>query len=58
MLGVLSTIEEPMGWGTSAADVARYLPDTAEVVELDDTGHFLHIERPNEVAEIVLDFLR
>jgi pimeloyl-ACP methyl ester carboxylesterase len=58
MLGVLSTIEEPMGWGTSAADVARYLPDTAEVVVVDVTGHFLHIERPNEVAEIVLDFLR
>jgi pimeloyl-ACP methyl ester carboxylesterase len=58
MLGVLSTIEEPMGWGTSAADVARYLPDTAGVVELEDTGHFLHIERPNEVAEIVLDVLR
>ncbi len=58
MLGVLSTIEEPMGWGTSLVDVQPYLPDTAQVVEMADTGHFLHIERPREVADVVLGFLR
>lgn len=57
MLGVLSTIEEPMGWGTHLADVEPYLPPGAEVVAMPDTGHFLHIERPTEVAELVLEFL-
>lgn len=57
MLGVLSTIEEPMGWGTHLPDVEPYMPAGARVVAMADTGHFLHIERPTEVAELVLEFL-
>lgn len=57
MLGVLSTIAEPMGWGTTAATVEPFLPSTAKVIELTDAGHFLHIERPGEIAELVLEFI-
>ena len=57
MLGVLATIEEPMGRGTRLGMVEPYLPPRAKVVELDETGHFLHIERPREVAELALEFL-
>jgi pimeloyl-ACP methyl ester carboxylesterase len=57
LLGVLGTVEEPMGWATRAADVESFLPHDARIVELDDTGHFLHVERPREIAELVLEFL-
>ena len=57
LLGVLATIEEPMGWGTKIADVEPYLPPGAQVVALPDTGHFVHVERPREVADLILEFL-
>lgn len=57
LLGVLSTIEEPMGWGTALADVEPHLPAGARVLEMADTGHFVHIERPQAVADLVLEFL-
>ena len=57
MLGVLGTIDEPMGWGTKASAVAPFLARHSRVIELDDTGHFLHIERPEAIAELTLEFL-
>lgn len=56
-LGVLSTVREDMGWGARQTDIAHRLPADAEIVELPDTGHFVHIERPREVADLVLEFL-
>ena len=58
MLGVLSTIEEPMGWGTAAKDVEPFLAHHSRVVEFHDAGHFLHIERPQEIADMILEFIR
>ncbi len=57
-LGILGVEYEEMGWGTKPADVQGNLPPGAEFHALEDTGHFIHIERPQEVAEIVLEFLR
>lgn len=57
MLGVLGTVEEPMGWGTRPEDVEPHLPRGARLLALDDTGHFLHVERPAEIADLVLEFL-
>jgi pimeloyl-ACP methyl ester carboxylesterase len=34
------------------------LPETARAVVMPETGHFIHIERPHETAQLVLDFLR
>jgi pimeloyl-ACP methyl ester carboxylesterase len=56
-LGVLSTIHEEMGWGATAVDVKPHLPAGAEIVELPDVGHFVHIEQPRQVADLVLEFL-
>ena len=46
-----------MGFGTSARQVERFVPDGGRVETLDDVGHFVHIERPETVAGMVLDFI-
>jgi pimeloyl-ACP methyl ester carboxylesterase len=56
-LGVLGLVQEDMGWGTTPDDVVPYLPPGAEFVPLPETGHFVHIERPHEIAALVADFL-
>ncbi|MEJ7585435.1 MAG: alpha/beta hydrolase, partial [Acidimicrobiales bacterium] len=38
-------------------DVYPYLPPGGRFVPLDETGHFVHIEKPQVVADLVLDFL-
>ena len=57
LLGILATESEPMGWDTRAADVQPFLPPGARVLELEGVGHFVHIEQPQKVAALVLDFL-
>jgi pimeloyl-ACP methyl ester carboxylesterase len=56
-LGVIGTVLEEMGWGTTAEDVDGILPTGSEFHALHDTGHFAHVEQPEVVAELVLDFL-
>ena len=56
-LGVLGRELEEMGWGTLPHHVAPYLPSGGRCEVLDDVGHFVHIERPDVVSEMVLDFL-
>ena len=58
MLALLCTEREPMGWGVRSEDIEPYLPESARLCVMPDTGHFIHIERPHETAELVLDFLR
>jgi len=50
-----STIPEAMGWPTKPEDVTWALPPGARLEVLADTGHFLHIERPDVIAELVID---
>ncbi len=57
VLGVLGLERELMGWGTQAEDVVPYLPPGARFVAMDDVGHFVHIEQPERVAGLVLEFL-
>ncbi len=57
VLAVVGHEPETMGWGTQAEDVEPYLPSGARLVFLDDVGHFVHIERPHDVAQLVLDHL-
>ncbi len=57
MLGVLGLEPEDMGWGTTPDDVVPFLPPGARFVPMEGTGHFVHIERPHEVAELVLELL-
>jgi pimeloyl-ACP methyl ester carboxylesterase len=56
-LGVLATEKEEMGWGTRPDEIAHLVPPQGELVALEDTGHFLHIERPELIASMVLEFL-
>jgi pimeloyl-ACP methyl ester carboxylesterase len=57
VLAVLGLVLEQMGWGTQPADVEPYLPPGARFVPLDGVGHFVHIERPHEIAGLVLELL-
>ena len=57
MLAILGRVHEPMGWGTDPDQVRELLPDSATVEVLEDSGHFVHIEHPERVARLVLDFL-
>ena len=56
-LGVLGLEPEMMGWGTQPDDVMPYLPPGAVFVPLEGVGHFVHIEQPRIVADLVLEFL-
>ena len=57
VLAVLGLELEVMGWGTMPEDVYPYLPAGGRFVPLDGTGHFVHIEKPRAVADLVLDFI-
>lgn len=57
LLGFLASVSEPMGWDTTQEILRPHLPPGAEIVVMPETGHFVHIERPREVAERVLRFL-
>lgn len=56
LLGLLAGVDERMSWGTTPEDVAPHAPRDA-LIEVVDTGHFIHIERPHAVADWVLEFL-
>lgn len=57
VLCVLGLDIEIMGWGTLPEDVQANLPRGARFVPLDGVGHFVHIERPDVVASLVVEFL-
>jgi pimeloyl-ACP methyl ester carboxylesterase len=57
VLGVLALETEAMGWGTQPEDVEPYLPPGARFEAFADAGHFVHIEQPHRVADLVVEFL-
>lgn len=57
LLGILGGQPEPMGWGTPPDLIRRYAPAGTRIERLDDVGHFVHIEAPERVANLVLEFL-
>ncbi|MGI9577518.1 MAG: alpha/beta fold hydrolase [Microthrixaceae bacterium] len=57
VLGILGLDKEVMGWGTEPEEVESYLPEGARFVGLEGVGHFVHIEEPRAVADMVLEFL-
>lgn len=57
LLGILAVVPEVMGWETREKDLLPYLPRRAEIVSFERSGHFVHIEFPDEVARLVVDFL-
>lgn len=57
LLGLLATVNEPMGWDTTPEMLTPFLPPEAEIFAFPETGHFIHIERPREAADRVIRFL-
>ncbi|MCU1357949.1 MAG: hypothetical protein JWM89_3367 [Acidimicrobiales bacterium] len=57
VLCVLGLAVEVMGWGTLPEDVAPNLPPGGRFVPLDDVGHFVHLEKPTVVADLILDLV-
>lgn len=57
VLGVLGLELELMGWGTTPDDVRVNLPARGRYEGLEGVGHFVHIEAPDTVAGLVVDFL-
>src|SRR5688572_26411619 len=56
-LGLLVEHPDPLGWGTQPEHIEPWLPREGRVVRIDGTGHFPHVERPDFVAALVLEFL-
>lgn len=54
-LCVLGREIEVMGWGTLPEDVVPALPPGGRFVGLEGVGHFVHIEQPRMVADLVLE---
>lgn len=57
VLGILGLEIEVMGWGTRPEDVYPNLPPGAVFHALEGVGHFMHIEQPCRIADLVLEFL-
>ncbi len=56
-LCVLGLEVEPMAWGTLPEDVVPYLPAGGRFVGLEGVGHFVHVEQPRVVADLVVEHL-
>lgn len=56
-LGIIPLIAEEMGWGTQPEDLCEYLPAHGRLEVIPDAGHFAHIEQPQQIADLVLEFL-
>ncbi len=57
VLGVLGLQTETMGWGTKPEDVVGNQPPIFALETIADVGHFVHIEQPRLVTDLVLSFL-
>jgi pimeloyl-ACP methyl ester carboxylesterase len=55
--GILGAQLEEMGWGTPPNEVIPFMPLDSHCHVLDDVGHFVHIEQPDRVSSLILDFL-
>ena len=56
-LGVLACEVEVMGWGTRPEDVEPNLPLGGRLETLEGVGHFVHIEQPELICDMICEFL-
>lgn len=57
MIGIIGLVPEAMGWGATLELVEPWVPRGSRIVTFEDAGHFVHIEHPERVAELALEFL-
>lgn len=58
LLAIFGTVEEPMGWDITIEQITPFMPQSGRLAVVQDTGHFIHIERPQETAALIIDFLQ
>lgn len=56
LFGILGRVQEAMSMGATEENLTAHLPPDARVLTL-DAGHFIHIERPREIADLTLEWL-
>ena len=56
-VAILGAENETMGGGMPPSEAEPYLPPGARIEVVADAGHFVHIEQPRAVADLVLEFL-
>lgn len=57
VLAVLGTENDPMGWGTLDVDVLTHLPPGGRFEKVEGVGHFIHIEAPDIMVDLVLEHI-
>jgi pimeloyl-ACP methyl ester carboxylesterase len=57
VLCVLGMDMEVMGWGTLPEDVLPNLPAGGRFEALEGVGHFVHLEQPERIAELILELV-
>ena len=57
LLAVLGLELEVMGWGTQPEDVTPFLPSGGRLEVLEGIGHFMHIEQPRLLLDMIVDFI-
>jgi pimeloyl-ACP methyl ester carboxylesterase len=57
VLALVAGVRETLHMGGTPESVLDYLPPHARLEFFPDSGHFIHIEQPQRVADLVLDFL-
>ena len=58
MLAVVGRQPERMGWLTPVDVIERNLPPDSRLEVVEDVGHFVHIEQPERIATLALEFLK
>ena len=46
-----------MGWGTLPHQIAPQVPTGGRLEVMHELGHFVHIEQPDTIATMILEFL-
>ena len=57
VLAILGLQLEVFAMGSTVSFAERFLPEHAELLAYEDSGHFVHIEHPQRVVDAVIDFL-
>lgn len=57
VLAVLGLVRETRHMGSTPEDIAEFLPPQARLVPFEDSGHFVHIEHPDRVVDLVVELL-
>jgi pimeloyl-ACP methyl ester carboxylesterase len=55
LCAVLVSETEEMGWGTQPEEISAWMPPEGRIEYVEGSGHFVHIEQPDAMVELVAD---